>query len=107
MEAIIGPTRLIDTHEVKRVHDLTAFLRRILPQYATICSPVISELIKEDEPHVWTEKREKAFENLKNKPTQKTDLGRVRDDYKQAGDCRRLRITQPINAGMQDQRNHW
>jgi len=45
---------------------LAGYYRRFVPDFSKIAKP-LTELTKKDEPYVWTEEREKAFQILKQK----------------------------------------
>jgi hypothetical protein len=52
--------------EVRGFLGLTGYYRRFIPDFSKIAKP-LTELTKKDEPYVWTEEREEAFQILKQK----------------------------------------
>jgi len=52
--------------EVRGFPRLAGYYGRFVPDFSKIAKP-LTELTKKDEPHVWTEEREEAFQILKQK----------------------------------------
>ena len=58
--------RPTNVHEVRRFIGLASFLRRFIPQFALIAA-LLTDLLKESKPFIWTEDQENAFGALKGK----------------------------------------
>eukprot|EP01135_Chromosphaera_perkinsii_P008846 Nk52_evm41s1485 gene=Nk52_evmTU41s1485 len=53
-----------DRRGVRRILGVTGFYRRFVQHYCTITAP-IADLLKEDQPFKWTDRQDKAFDELK------------------------------------------
>ena len=53
-----------DVKTLRSFIGLANYMKRFINDFSTLTAP-LSELLKEGVPYVWTEKHEKAFENLK------------------------------------------
>ncbi|KAL7292706.1 hypothetical protein TKK_0013829 [Trichogramma kaykai] len=73
IDAISKFPRPNNIHEIRRFIDLCSFFRRFIPFFAQTAEPLTS-LLKAPQKYVWTDTQEKAFNELKNKLSQRPIL---------------------------------
>ena len=54
--------------EIRSFHSLTSFYRRLVPNFCSLASP-LNELVKKDVTFIWGKKKQKAFEEIKERLT--------------------------------------
>ena len=78
--------QLKSTADVRTFCGLVSYYRRFIKDCASLCAP-LNELLRANTPFVWNERREKAFQTLKDRLCSAPVLALPRDEGKYVVDC--------------------
>jgi archaellum component FlaC len=78
--------QLKNTADVRTFCGLISYYRRFIKDCASLCAP-LNELLRANTPFVWNERREKAFQTLKDRLCSAPVLALPRDEGKYVVDC--------------------